>query len=153
MPKGVKIFKNPGFTLIEVLLVVVLIAALAALAYPNYFVTVETARSQEARSDLQQIQTGEGMYHINYGVFWDPADPPAAGDVDTVLRTARGLRRLAGIPSPRIAVLGLNPHAGEGGLFGAEEARVIAPAVRAARRAGIRAEGPLAADGAFGRWK
>jgi len=50
---------------------------------------------------------------------------------------------------PRIAVLGFNPHAGENGLFGNEEIRAIAPAIRAARRAGIDAFGPLAPDTAF----
>jgi len=48
-------------------------------------------------------------------------------------------------------VLGFNPHAGENGLFGDEEARVIIPAIRRARRAGIDAYGPLAPDTAFVR--
>jgi 4-hydroxy-L-threonine phosphate dehydrogenase PdxA len=60
------------------------------------------------------------------------------------------LRRLVG-RSPRIAVCGLNPHAGEGGLLGREEVRVIAPAIRRAQRKGVRCAGPLAADGLFGR--
>ena len=52
-------------------------------------------------------------------------------------------------PNPRIAVLALNPHCGEGGLFGSEEREIIAPAVRAARDAGIDAVGPLSADTLF----
>ena len=72
---------------------------------------------------------------------------------ETALRTAEGLKRWFSIRRPRIAVLGLNPHAGEGGMLGREEIREIAPAVRDLRRAGIRAEGPLPADGAFGRWR
>ena len=52
-------------------------------------------------------------------------------------------------PGPRIAVLALNPHCGEGGLFGHEEGTVIAPAVAAARAAGIDAVGPLSADTLF----
>ena len=48
-----------------------------------------------------------------------------------------------------IGVCGLNPHASDGGLFGDEEARIIAPAVAAARKAGINAEGPLPADTSF----
>ncbi len=47
---------------------------------------------------------------------------------------------------PRIGVCALNPHAGEGGLFGSEEATVIAPAVRRAQSEGINADGPLPAD-------
>ena len=52
---------------------------------------------------------------------------------------------------PRLAVLGLNPHAGEGGLLGREEVEVITPAIRRARRAGLDVEGPLPADGLFAR--
>ena len=53
--------------------------------------------------------------------------------------------------APRIAVAGLNPHAGEGGLFGLEEAEVIAPAVAAARAADIDVSGPFAPDTVFMR--
>jgi 4-hydroxythreonine-4-phosphate dehydrogenase len=51
--------------------------------------------------------------------------------------------------APRIAVTGLNPHAGEGGLLGDEEVRTIAPAVARARRRGVDCTGPLPADGLF----
>nr|WP_274622199.1 4-hydroxythreonine-4-phosphate dehydrogenase PdxA [Myxococcus fulvus] len=52
---------------------------------------------------------------------------------------------------PRIAVLGLNPHAGEGGLLGREEVEVIGPAIRRARAAKVDAHGPLPADGLFAK--
>lgn len=51
-----------------------------------------------------------------------------------------------GVPDARVGVFGLNPHAGEGGLFGADDARVTEPAAAALRREGIRAEGPAGAD-------
>jgi 4-hydroxythreonine-4-phosphate dehydrogenase len=73
---------------------------------------------------------------------------------DTVLQTLRIAHRSAaawGMPRPRIAVAGLNPHAGEGGLFGDEEVRIIAPAVRAAQAEGIDARGPFAPDTVFMR--
>ncbi|MBX3372512.1 MAG: 4-hydroxythreonine-4-phosphate dehydrogenase PdxA [Phycisphaeraceae bacterium] len=54
-----------------------------------------------------------------------------------------------GIARPRIAVCGLNPHAGEGGRFGDEEARLISPAIELAQRAGIDARGPFPADTIF----
>jgi 4-hydroxy-L-threonine phosphate dehydrogenase PdxA len=57
----------------------------------------------------------------------------------------RALRAL-GVEDPRIGVFGLNPHAGEGGLFGDEDSRVTEPAVAMLRRAGLRAEGPAGAD-------
>lgn len=68
---------------------------------------------------------------------------------ETVRITAESMRRQFGVRRPRIAVAGLNPHAGEGGLFGTEERDSIAPAVRDARRRGIDATGPMAADGIF----
>lgn len=55
------------------------------------------------------------------------------------------LRRL-GMAAPRIGVFGINPHAGEGGLFGDEDDRITGPAVSALQRAGIAAEGPTGAD-------
>ena len=75
-------------------------------------------------------------------------------DFDAVFDTLRIAHRAAarrGRPAPRIAVAGLNPHAGEGGLFGDEEIRFIAPAVAAARAAGIDASGPFAPDTVFMR--
>ena len=62
----------------------------------------------------------------------------------------RSLKRDFSITRPRIAVLSLNPHAGDGGLLGDEEARVIAPAIAEANKAGVHAYGPFAADGFFG---
>lgn len=73
---------------------------------------------------------------------------------DAVLDTLRITHEAAqawGLATPRIAVAGLNPHAGEGGLFGDEELRIIAPAVRAACAEGIDARGPFAPDTVFMR--
>jgi len=64
-----------------------------------------------------------------------------------LFRSLRGL----GIDPPRMAVAGLNPHAGEGGLFGDEEIREIAPAIEEARREGIPVAGPLPPDTVFNR--
>jgi 4-hydroxythreonine-4-phosphate dehydrogenase len=71
--------------------------------------------------------------------------------LDTILLTHSTLKDRFGLPRPRIAVTGLNPHAGERGLFGDEEARLIAPAVRDASRKRIRVSGPFAADSIFPR--
>ncbi|HEX6971547.1 MAG TPA: 4-hydroxythreonine-4-phosphate dehydrogenase PdxA [Limnochordia bacterium] len=75
----------------------------------------------------------------------------SAGRIATVIRLAAEVLRALGIDRPRIAVAGLNPHAGENGLFGDEEQAVIAPAVRAARAAGYHAEGPFPPDTIFHR--
>jgi 4-hydroxythreonine-4-phosphate dehydrogenase len=81
------------------------------------------------------------------------ADVPLALTRNAVLGTIRlleqHLRRQIGIARPRIVVLGFNPHAGEKGLFGSEEQRIIAPAIRHAQREGIDALGPVAPDTAF----
>ena len=74
----------------------------------------------------------------------------AASILETIRLTHAHLR-VAGIPSPRIAVAGLNPHAGEGGLIGREEIEIIAPAIAAAQRDGIDATGPHAPDTVFMR--
>ncbi len=69
--------------------------------------------------------------------------------VKTGLVTAEALTRDFGIPKPRLAVAGLNPHAGEGGSLGREEIDIIEPAVRALHDLGIDARGPLPADTLF----
>ncbi len=63
--------------------------------------------------------------------------------------TLRGLQRNFGIAEPRLAITGLNPHAGEGGLLGQAEIEVIAPAIAALRAEGWRVTGPHSADTLF----
>ncbi len=67
----------------------------------------------------------------------------------SAIRLAQTGGKALGIKSPRVAVAGLNPHAGEGGLFGDEEIRIIRPAVEAARAEGIDASGPYPGDTVF----
>lgn len=62
----------------------------------------------------------------------------------------RSMERDFSIPDPRIAVLGLNPHAGDDGLLGSEENEIIIPALQSAKYENILAYGPFAADGFFG---
>lgn len=69
----------------------------------------------------------------------------------TIKITNEGLIRYFGIKEPRIGVAALNPHAGEGGLFGSEEIEIISPAIEEANRVGIKAFGPLPADTIFYR--
>jgi 4-hydroxythreonine-4-phosphate dehydrogenase len=68
------------------------------------------------------------------------------------LMGVEALRRDFGVPRPRVGVLGLNPHAGEGGLFGSEDAAIIAPAIELCRRqlgGDVELVGPLVPDVAF----
>jgi 4-hydroxythreonine-4-phosphate dehydrogenase len=69
--------------------------------------------------------------------------------VTTGLVTAQALRKDYGIERPRLAVAGFNPHAGESGTIGREEAQVIEPAVRSLRDLGVDAGGPYPADSLF----
>lgn len=72
--------------------------------------------------------------------------------IEQAIRLAHlALKDLFGMKKPRVGVAALNPHAGEHGLFGDEEARVILPAARAAQAQGIRASDPLPADTLFGK--
>ncbi len=73
----------------------------------------------------------------------------ARGIADTIAMTADHLRRWWRIRSPRIAVAALNPHAGDGGVYGDEESRVITPAIRRLRRRGLEVTGPHPADTLF----
>ena len=79
----------------------------------------------------------------------------AVRDLNTLAITQAGLITAAalqsdfGLTRPRIAVAGLNPHAGEGGAMGSEESQIIAPAVAALEEAGIDAFGPVAPDSLF----
>ena len=67
----------------------------------------------------------------------------------TLRLTATALTRWFDLPQPRLAVCGLNPHAGEEGRCGREERAVMLPVLRSLRREGLRCEGPFAADGLF----
>ena len=77
------------------------------------------------------------------------ADAITVGGVVDAVDIADRYLKAAGIASPRIAVAGLNPHAGDGGSIGREEIDIIAPAVEQARKAGVDARGPLSPDTLF----
>ncbi len=75
----------------------------------------------------------------------------SAGIAKAIRLAHLAMTRWFGLPKPRIGVAALNPHAGEHGLFGDEERRLIAPAVKRARVLGIDASDPLPADTLFGK--
>lgn len=81
------------------------------------------------------------------------SDVPQALDAallaDTIRITAAALRRDFGLAAPRLAVAGLNPHAGEGGAMGQEEITIIAPVLAALRAEGLDVSGPHSADTMF----
>lgn len=69
--------------------------------------------------------------------------------IRTMTRLAHDTLRSAGIDAPRVAVCALNPHAGDGGMFGREEIDIITPAIEDARADGVNADGPFPSDTVF----
>lgn len=96
-------------------------------------------------SDLLKV----GLVTIHIPLSEVAASISEAGIVGKLRALQRSLLCDFSIRRPKIAVLSLNPHAGDGGLIGREEAEIIVPAVQAASREGILAFGPFAADGFF----
>jgi 4-hydroxythreonine-4-phosphate dehydrogenase len=90
-----------------------------------------------------EIRTVLVTIHTSLRTAIDAADFDAQM---SAIRLANEGGRALGIAAPRVAVAGLNPHAGEGGLFGDEEIRIIGPAIEAARAEGIDASGPWPGD-------
>jgi 4-hydroxythreonine-4-phosphate dehydrogenase len=78
-------------------------------------------------------------------------DSITAGLVEQTLLIANQSLQKFGVAKPKLAVAGINPHAGEDGLFGDEETRILAPAIAAAQRAGVQASGPYPPDTIFMR--
>ena len=82
--------------------------------------------------------------------YRDVPDKLSCDEILQTLRiTAAAFQQQFGLVQPRLAVLALNPHASENGLFGDEEQRIIAPAIEAAQAEGIAADGPHSADTLF----
>ena len=95
-----------------------------------------------------ELRTVLVTIHLSVRRALDAITEPA---VLQTLRITHAAARAWGLQAPRIAVAGLNPHAGEGGLFGDEERRILAPAIESARAEGIDASGPYAPDTVFMR--
>lgn len=110
------------------------------------------APSGVARSAVMML-AGPGLRTVPITIHQSVADAARSLTSAMIVRkgiiVAQSLRRDFSIPSPRIAVSGLNPHAGERGAMGAEDETVISPAVNALREAGVDAFGPLPADTMF----
>jgi 4-hydroxythreonine-4-phosphate dehydrogenase len=96
----------------------------------------------------EQLKVGVVTGHISL------KDVPAKLTTEKILAKLRlmnkSLMRDFGVVAPKIAVLGLNPHCGDGGLLGDEEQQIILPAVKTANEEGIMAFGPYSPDGFFG---
>ncbi|MCG8615061.1 MAG: 4-hydroxythreonine-4-phosphate dehydrogenase PdxA [Desulfobacterales bacterium] len=96
---------------------------------------------------------GERLKVVLVTIHMPLAEVPRALTPDAIVRIIRlthdSLRERFGINNPRIAVAGLNPHAGEEGMFGQEESEIIVPALETARKKGLNITGPLPPDTVF----
>ncbi len=104
--------------------------------------------------DVAMMFVGGGLRVALLTIHRPLRSVPEAVTAAEVVRVGRLVHRELprfGCPRPRIALCGLNPHAGEGGLFGDEEERVMRPAVATLRGGGIEVAGPLPADSLFVR--
>jgi 4-hydroxythreonine-4-phosphate dehydrogenase len=128
--------------------------ALAAIGwdYPGQTEFLADACGQPYR-DAVMMLAGPSLRTVPLTVHVSLAEVPGLLSSELIIHKGRivatGLRRDFGIAAPRLAVAALNPHAGEGGQFGDEEARIIAPAIAALQAEGIDAFGPVPGDALF----
>jgi 4-hydroxythreonine-4-phosphate dehydrogenase len=128
------------------------IIGLAGYEYPGHTeLLAETAKAPRAVMLLVGGKLRVGLATIHCPLREVPGRLRAPELVEILDVMRNDLSQLFAIPRPRIAVCGLNPHAGDGGRFGDEEARIIQPAVETAAVLGIDARGPFAADSLFHR--
>lgn len=128
--------------------------ALAAIGwdYPGQTEFLADACGRPYR-DAVMMLAGPSLRTVPLTVHVALAEVPGLLSADLIIHKARvvaaGLCNDFGILQPRLAIAGLNPHAGEGGQFGDEEARIIAPAIAALQSEGIDAFGPVPGDALF----
>ncbi|NUZ05735.1 4-hydroxythreonine-4-phosphate dehydrogenase PdxA [Schlegelella sp. ID0723] len=129
--------------------------AAAGIRYPGHTEMLQAlAADAGGMPPVRMMLANDELRTVLVTIHQSVLDAIRAITTESVLETIRIAHASAlawGIERPRIAVGGLNPHAGEGGLFGDEERRVIAPAVEAARAEGIDATGPHPPDTVFMR--
>lgn len=110
-------------------------------------------RSRGLEAEPVMMLAAPGIRTVPLTVHIPLRDVAQALSAEGIVRQTRvvhcDLKRYFGIVSPRIAVTGLNPHAGEGGALGGEEQSIISPAIEMLKKEGIDVEGPLAADSVF----
>jgi 4-hydroxythreonine-4-phosphate dehydrogenase len=124
---------------------------LAGHTWPGH---TELLADQAGCGDFAMMFVGGALRVVLLTIHRSLRSVPDAITNEEILRVARLLHRelpAFGAEQRRIALCGLNPHAGEGGLFGDEEERVMRPAVQQARREGLALSGPLPADSLFTR--
>lgn len=126
-------------------------AGFAHQGHTDYLAHLAREHGQAAEDVMMLV--GGGLRAIPVTVHIALKDVPAALTAEMIERQARiahtALQKQFGISSPRIAISGLNPHAGENGAMGREEIDIIIPAIQRLRAEGLAVRGPLPADTAF----
>ncbi len=111
------------------------------------------ARERGLDASPVMMLVGAGLRVVPVTIHIALADVPSALTKERIIETAEvtraGLRRWFGLPEPRLALTGLNPHAGETGLMGDEEKTIIEPAIATLRVRGLKVTGPHPADTLF----
>lgn len=127
-------------------------AQIAGFGFPGH---TEFIAHLTGAKDHRMMLAGQSLKVILATIHEPLRKVPGLLTVERIFKTIKitdgSFKRYFGLKRPRIAVCGLNPHAGEGGLFGKEEKTAVAPAVRRAKRMGINAIGPLPPDTTFFR--
>lgn len=116
--------------------------------YPGYI----AARTGTDPDDVFLMLYNDQMRIVHVTLHLGLRDALDRIDQDRILRALRAANKTVrnlGIETPRLLVAGVNPHAGEGGLFGREEIETVIPAIEAAQAEGIAADGPFGADTMF----
>ncbi|MFD1676546.1 4-hydroxythreonine-4-phosphate dehydrogenase PdxA [Alicyclobacillus fodiniaquatilis] len=124
---------------------------LAGVKYPGHTEALAEL-SGAPGSAMMLVNAGLRVVHVTTHVSLKKAIEMATKErvLGRIRLTAQSLSQF-GVPNPKIAVAGLNPHAGEGGLFGDEEAQELIPAIEQARAEGYQVTGPLPPDSVFSR--
>ena len=123
----------------------VTLAGIPFTGHTEYIAEVTGARDSRMLLVSERLR----VVHVTTHVSLRKACDATPERIERTIELANEALGWMGFPDGRIVVCGLNPHAGEHGLFGYEDEKVIAPAVQAARERGIRCEGPVPADTVF----
>lgn len=122
--------------------------------FPGHTEFLEARLSPDGTDKAMMIMAGErlrvALVTIHKPISTVSADISSERITDCICRFARSLTADFGVHKPRIAVLSLNPHAGDNGVIGLEDSEIVAPAIEEAYRNRILAFGPYPADGFFG---
>ena len=126
------------------------VMSLVGYSYPGHTeLLAEATKADEYAMMLAGEKLRVVLVTIHHSLREVPDILTAGKIISTIRITNTALKKYFGLQEPKLAVAALNPHAGEGGIFGNEEEKIITPAICKAREDGINASGPFASDTLF----